>query len=288
MGVGALTHFGTGGGGRIAGGGNTAVGAGALATFSDYDLQNSNFNTVIGYRAGYTGSDIDIENSTAVGADARFFASNEVRIGNTNVESIGGVVDWSVVSDGRFKMEITEEVAGLDFINSLRPVTYRLDQQAMHSWGQENFQPTIDTPIGKDRRADSNQKKRRYSGFIAQEVEESALKLGYDFSGVDAPKNDQDYYGLRYATFTVPLVKAVQELSKENDELNMMNEDLAVEIKKINLEMDVRQILYEELSTEYNNLSSKVDQLEALVRKLAFMENEGQDAVVNAPILHKN
>jgi hypothetical protein len=54
------------------------------------------------------------------------------------------------------------------------------------------------------------------TGFIAQEVEETALSLGFDFSGVDKPKNDSDFYGLRYAEFTVPLVKAVQELNEQN------------------------------------------------------------------------
>ena len=49
------------------------------------------------------------------------------------------------------------------------------------------------------------------SGFIAQEVEKAAQDLGYDFSGVDKPQNDKDSYGLRYAEFVVPLVKAVQE-----------------------------------------------------------------------------
>ena len=58
----------------------------------------------------------------------------------------------------------------------------------------------------------------RYSGFVAQEVEKAAKELQYDFSGVDAPKNDKDFYGLRYADFVVPLVKAVQELSKMNDD----------------------------------------------------------------------
>ena len=38
--------------------------------------------------------------------------------------------------------------------------------------------------------------------------------MGYDFSGVDAPKNDKDIYGLRYSEFVVPLVKAVQELNE--------------------------------------------------------------------------
>ena len=56
------------------------------------------------------------------------------------------------------------------------------------------------------------------TGFVAQEVEVAANKLGYDFSGVDKPQNKNSLYGLRYAEFVVPLVKAVQELSKMNDE----------------------------------------------------------------------
>jgi len=36
---------------------------------------------------------------------------------------------------------------------------------------------------------------------------------------VDAPKNDSDLYALPYAEFVAPLVKAVQELSKQNEEL---------------------------------------------------------------------
>ena len=63
-----------------------------------------------------------------------------------------------------------------------------------------------------------------YSGFIAQDVEKTAKELNYDFSGVDAAKNDKDLYGLRYAEFVVPLVKAVQELSAKNDELQKQND----------------------------------------------------------------
>ncbi|MCB0619902.1 MAG: hypothetical protein KDC41_14570, partial [Saprospiraceae bacterium] len=55
----------------------------------------------------------------------------------------------------------------------------------------------------------------RYTGFIAQEVESAALELGFEFSGVDAPKNEDEIYGLRYAEFSVPLVKAVQELDRK-------------------------------------------------------------------------
>jgi len=57
------------------------------------------------------------------------------------------------------------------------------------------------------------------SGFIAQDVEAAAQSIGYEFSGIDAPKNENDLYGIRYAEFVVPLVKAVQELSEENKAL---------------------------------------------------------------------
>ena len=46
---------------------------------------------------------------------------------------------------------------------------------------------------------------------MAQDVEATAKQLGFNFSGVDAPKDANDVYGLRYAEFVVPLVKAVQE-----------------------------------------------------------------------------
>jgi hypothetical protein len=51
----------------------------------------------------------------------------------------------------------------------------------------------------------------------------AAKELGYDFSGVDKPKNEKDFYGLRYAAFVVPLVKAVQEQQQIIDELKQSN-----------------------------------------------------------------
>ncbi|MFN5325091.1 MAG: hypothetical protein ACK5C5_09250, partial [Bacteroidota bacterium] len=57
----------------------------------------------------------------------------------------------------------------------------------------------------------SAQEKIRYSGFIAQEVEAAAKEIGYDFSGVDKPQKEGNLYGIRYAEFVVPMVKAIQE-----------------------------------------------------------------------------
>ena len=71
----------------------------------------------------------------------------------------------------------------------------------------------------------------RYSGFIAQEVEEAANAVGYDFSGIDSPKGDDDIYGLRYAEFVTPLVKAIQELEQKIEEQELTFEQQEKVIK---------------------------------------------------------
>jgi hypothetical protein len=66
----------------------------------------------------------------------------------------------------------------------------------------------------------------RYSGFIAQEVEAASQALNYNFNGISKPEKSDGHYGLDYASFVVPLVKAVQELSQENELLKQKNQFL--------------------------------------------------------------
>ncbi|MEM8525877.1 MAG: tail fiber domain-containing protein, partial [Bacteroidota bacterium] len=148
-------------------------------------------------------------NSTAIGYQSSVTANNEIYLGNSSIASIGGVVNWTATSDGRFKKNVQENVIGLDFINRLRPVTYNYDAKKLHT--QKGFETETLA------RALTEKEQICYSGFIAQEVEAAAKKINYDFSGVDTPQNEEDIYGLRYAEFVVPLVKAVQELSAENE-----------------------------------------------------------------------
>jgi len=186
-----------------AGNDNVALGCYALV----YNV-TGNDNTACGQNAGPTQGSSIRTNTTALGHDAAVTASNQVRIGDDQVASIGGHADWSNVSDGRFKVDVQENVPGLDFITGLRPVTYRLDRTACR-----NF---IDPSAEKENRGP--QLSDPQSGFIAQEVEAIAKKQSFVFSGVDAPPNDRTPYSLRYAQFVVPLVKAVQELKQQLDE----------------------------------------------------------------------
>jgi len=187
--------------------GNTALGTRAL-----YFITTGDLNTAVGIEAGP--SIADLNNTTAIGYLAVPTASNQVRIGNAAVTSIGGQVEWTAFSDGRFKKDIKEDVSGLDFIKHLRPVSYVVDKTEVNK-----FLHVTDSASSQ---TETKVIPMRQTGFIAQEVEALVKKTGYVFSGVDAPKNENDPYGIRYATFVVPLVKAVQELSAKVEEQQQM------------------------------------------------------------------
>lgn len=185
----------------------------------NYALYNQNGgdsgNTALGYKAGYNYSTYDYctfvgmqadanasgyYNSSAIGYNAIFDANNKVRVGNANVTSIGGQVDWTNFSDQRIKRDIQDNVPGLEFINKLKPVTYHFDIKK-----ENELLGVGETP---DYPGKYDIENTQFTGFLAQQVDEAAHSIGYDFSGVDRSGN---VMGLRYAEFVVPLVKAVQE-----------------------------------------------------------------------------
>ncbi|MEO5570510.1 MAG: hypothetical protein ABIT08_04240 [Bacteroidia bacterium] len=75
--------------------------------------------------------------------------------------------------------------------------------------------------------------KHREVGFITQEVVQAVSKKGFIFNGVYAPQNSNDNYALDYSMFVVPLVKAIQEIDKGNEEMRIKNERLANAITQI-------------------------------------------------------
>ncbi|MBK7855503.1 MAG: tail fiber domain-containing protein [Bacteroidetes bacterium] len=194
-----------------------------LGTFTGDALTTGTYNTFLGYNADVnTGS---FTNATAIGNAAIATASNQVRIGNTAVTSIGGYAAWTNLSDGRFKINVKEEVIGLDFILKLRPVTYNINTNTLNTFLKNEEQAENDNAL--------------HTGFIAQEVEQAANQVGYNFSGVDKPKNENDMYGLRYAEFVVPIVKALQEL---NEKLNSEIESQKSEIDALRADIEKLRI----------------------------------------------
>lgn len=216
--------------------GNVAVGNDALGAIttgiSNVAIGNSAGSvsngftncTIVGWGAGLSG--LNYNNTAVLGKGTVMSSSNQVRIGDFSITSIGGFANWTNISDGRFKINVQENVPGLNFIMALRPVTYNLDLNAFNE-----FFNVPDTLI--DQNAQAAKTAEIQTGFIAQEVESAAQQLNYVFSGVDTPDNEGDSYGLRYAEFVVPLVKAVQEQQAQIEMLQKLVAEQNELIKKI-------------------------------------------------------
>lgn len=115
-------------------------------------------------------------------------------------------------SDVNSKTDIVDSPIGLDFVNNLRPVSYKfkIGGNKVEDNPSDPLNPVVTAIPGK----------RQHFGLIAQEVKAS-LPVGVDFGGwiqtnPDDPNSEQ---GLRYDEFISPMIKAIQELSAKNDAL---------------------------------------------------------------------
>ena len=173
---------------------NTVIG-----TESMYNNSTGSYNTAIGWYAGdniFTGNNnIAIGNFTYVPSGS---ASNQIRLGNTSITYAGIQVAWTVTSDRRLKKNILSSNLGLSFINKLRPVSYiRINDES----------------------------ERTEYGLIAQEVEDALKQEQTENTGMLTVTDDGEYQ-LRYNDLLAPMIKAIQELKAENEELKKRIDNL--------------------------------------------------------------
>ena len=116
-------------------------------------------------------------------------------------------------SDRNLKNTIVTSDLGLDFINQLLPVSYKLNESKKYNEEDGGYI--------------TNAGKRTHYGLIAQDIEtllETISKSATDFAGFckDTITEDVDgntletpkvIYGLRYGEFIAPIIKAIQELA---------------------------------------------------------------------------
>jgi outer membrane murein-binding lipoprotein Lpp len=126
------------------------------------------------------------------------------------IRSVTAVV---VTSDERTKNSITDSDLGLDFIESLRPVSYKFNVGRNETTFDEN---------GEINGSVEHPGRRKHYGLVAQEVKQSLDQFNIDdFGGwvLDDINDPDSPQALRYEEFISPLIKAVQELSARVREL---------------------------------------------------------------------
>jgi len=230
---------------------STGNGNAALGERSMLDNTTGSFNTAVGTRANVSAN--NLTNATAIGYNAVVNASNKVRIGNSAVTVIEGQVPFTTPSDGKFKYNVHEDVKGLDFILRLRPVTYQFDVKKFDKeTGMTSANNDISAADSVMQVAYTKASTIRRTGFVAQEVEQAAIRSRYNFSGIVKPRTASDHYSLSYESFVVPLVKAVQE-----------QQELIQDLKK---EINLMAMANQKQDEAYQALLKRIEILEKTMR----------------------
>jgi hypothetical protein len=222
---------------------NTAIGVSALAlnisgnynsAFGRNALRQTltSNNSALGYRAGFDNT--NYSNITCLGNNAQATGSNQVILGDNTADTYvkGGSVQ--TISDLRDKADIIDTQLGLSFIERLRPVDYKWDYRMDYVETIEEGESDISSNIVViHREKDGSKKHNRYHhGLLAQEVKQVMDEMNVDFGGYQDHKinGGADQLTIGYTEFVGPLIKAVQELAKQNEELFVQNQELATRV----------------------------------------------------------
>ena len=189
---------------------NTCVGKG-----SGDNITTGNGNTCVG--ANVQPSAVDGDNQFVFGDNISGAGDDTFRVGKSSAyisATLSGTQTFTVSSDERKKRNINDNNLGLEFINDIKTKTFqwRPANEFPEEW--EAFKEDSDG----NRVYDKMDTDTTQYGLIAQEVKESMGKFDADtFPGWNVdPKGIQE---VSRESFVIPLIKAVQELSQQVEDL---------------------------------------------------------------------
>lgn len=177
-------------------------------------------------------------------------ANNTYTLGNatyrfTTVYATNGTIN---TSDRREKKDITETNLGLDFINKLRPVSYR-------------WNTGVDDDV--------------HYGLIAQDTEKVIDEtMKNQTTSIVSYDEAADRYGIRYTELISPLIKAIQEIYarfiKTEAQQDIHNQEIALlkfEIKKKDLMIEDIYAQLKKIEKEGSESKKRLDKIEAHAHK---------------------
>jgi hypothetical protein len=182
---------------------NTAIGVNAGSYLTNGSTANKTSNNSVYLGVGTKASADGNTNEIVIGYNTVGNGSNTVTVGNNSIINAVCKVAWTTTSDARDKNNFAPLDRGLEFINKLKPYSFefRKNRDTKETDGIKRF------------------------GFKAQDIE--VLENG-NFVIVD--NKDAEHLKIK-ETYIIPvLVKAVQELQKENEELKetLQNQNTAI------------------------------------------------------------
>jgi hypothetical protein len=132
-------------------------------------------------------------------------------------KNVRGLNAYAMMSDERLKTEIKPIPLGLNFINKLKPISYKWKESKDVVDGEIINNPGI----------------REHFGLIAQDVKKTLDEEGVDAGlWMLADKDDSNsQQSMRYAELISPMIKAIQELTEMNKIL--MERIIALESKTL-------------------------------------------------------
>ncbi|HRJ86564.1 MAG TPA: tail fiber domain-containing protein [Ignavibacteria bacterium] len=226
------------------------------SAFGSESLQYStmNFNTGIGYIAGYlnTGGsgNVNIGYNSQPSSGS---AVNQFTIGNSQITTLRcAVTTITSISDARDKKNIHDLSLGLNFIMKLRPRQYNWDKREWYEKGISDGTKMHEAPT---------------AGFIAQELDGAQTDANAEWLNLVLKDNPEKLEAVAGNLLPV-IIKAIQELHLENEEIKKTNADLKVKnneykqvLIKTNEMQDLLEIEIEQIrKTQVNEIISSTEE----------------------------
>lgn len=193
-------------------------------------------NSAFGFHAGNTvttGSNLTLIGNNAQPSSGS--AINEITFGDGNITTIrANVQSITSLSDERDKKNIKDLNLGIDFLMKLKPRLFNWDKREWYDNNESDGSKMLNEPT---------------AGFIAQEFDELQTSENVEWLNL-VLKTNPEKLEATYGNLLPVIVKAIQDLKEENENLKKENHELITKLKTEN-ENEINKIL------EMNNLLTK-------------------------------